>query len=103
MVIETETGLLAWQEVDGETLITQPAAATGACFVAEVSGETLGAGPADVDGMLEVLMTKGKIADLAITEGSTVTVRSANYNVALIDAEEASAGEGFSLLYLEPL
>lgn len=102
MTIETEAGLLSWLEVDGEVLTTA-GAATGPCFVAETSGETLGAGPSEVDGLLEVLMTKGKIAELGISEGDTVTIRSALYNVALIDAEEASAGEGLSILYAEPL
>lgn len=101
MTIETEAGLLAWLEVDGETLTFS--GATGPAFVAETSGETLDAGPAEVDGMLEVMMTKGKIDDLGITEGATVTVRGANYAVREIIAEEASASEGFAILHAEAL
>lgn len=101
MSIETEAGLLAWLEVDGETIIKS--GATGPGFVAEASGETLDAGPADVDGLLEVMMTKSKIADMGITEGVTVTIRSASYAVREIAAEEASAAEGLSIIYAEPL
>ncbi len=100
MTIESETDRINWLTADGETITS--GVGDLKAFVAESSGETFNAGVADVDGVLEVLVTKAQVVDHSLVTGSSLTIRGASYRVNLLEAEEASATAALVILYCTP-
>lgn len=100
MSIESETDRINWLTADGETVTS--GVGTLPAFVAESSGETFDAAIDEVDGVLEVLITRAQITAHSLVTGSSITVRGASYRVNLLEAEEASASDGFVTCYCTP-
>ena len=71
-------------------------------FVAESSGETFNAGVGEVDGVLEVLVTRAQLSAHSLATGGSLTIRGASYRINLLEAEEASATDGYVILYCTP-
>ncbi len=100
MTIESETDRINWLTSDGETITS--GVGTLPAFVAESSGETLNAAVDEVDGLLEVVITRAQVTAHSLVTGGSLTIRGASYRVNLLEAEEASASDGFVICYCTP-
>ncbi len=100
MTIEIEADRITWLTADGETITS--ASGDLPAFVAETSGETFNAAAGEVDGVLEVLVTKAQITAHSVVAGSSLTIRGASYRVNLPEEEAASASDGLVVLYCTP-
>lgn len=100
MTIESEADRINWATADGETITS--GVGDLPAFVAESSGETFDAALNDVDGVLEVLVTKAQITAHSLATGASLTIRGASYRINLLEAEEASATDGLVILYCTP-